>query len=230
MIAQGQAPEAALAVVLEDLADKQPPKHYGPEAQTRWLMRETEAANRKAVDTYRGWSCDPKRAQVLCLSCAFGEEEPLLLWPDDTERPALLELLRLLEERKPRRIVAWRGASFDFPFLWERSVGYGGELLRLARWFSRPHYSYIRALRLPDPPAVLVDPCELWETVRGTTKAGASVREFLRVDIDNPISGADVLDRMIAGDREAVAEHVLADAREIREVWRRMAPALGVVG
>ena len=39
---------------------------------------------------------------------------------------------------------------------------------------------------------------------------------------NNPITGADVYDRWLAGDHEAIQQHCREDVRELREIYRRL--------
>lgn len=228
-IRDGVPPDIALEQVLRQLGDKHPPKTYGAEAQAKWYARQYEGVNDEAIAWYKRSSVDPKRGQVLCVGFAVNEDDPEVLWggPPETELDCLRRLEALLTQVQPARIVAWRGRGFDFPFLWERSIGY--RAFNLCKWFaSPPHYSATRIAKVPQTPAQLVDPHDLWSTTRESRDTIAATAAFLGVSAQNPITGGGVLDAMVAGQPEVVREHVTADVLDLRSIWEVLAPAIGL--
>lgn len=216
----------AVEHALRTLVGRSPPLHWGATAKVDWLWTELRDAKENALKAYHGYGKDPKRGQILCTGFrVLGDTRaPTVIW-EDTERGTLQVTEQLLEDVRPSRIVAWRGERFDFPFMWERAIAY--ELPRLARWFVQLHYQYQRQLSVK-PPAVLVDPHKLWQTVQGSSDNIADVVQLLGIRVDNPITGADVFACMLRGESAVVRRHLEADVVTLDAVWARMAPALGV--
>lgn len=231
-VRDGTPPLVAVEAVLRGMVGQRPPKNYGPEAAAGWWARKLPGVADDASAWYRKRSVDPKYGQILCLGYALNDQPVDVIWGYGnrnrslTERTALQALEAVLVSERPTRIVAWRGRIFDFPFIWERAVGY--RMHEVARHFATPHYGASRVLDMPVPPARLIDPHDLWSTTYESAKTLWAVASYLGVLTENPITGAGVLDAMLDGTPEIVDQHVRADVLDLRGVWEALAPALGV--
>lgn len=232
-VLEGRPPELALQYAVGRLQNRNPPSNYGPEARERWWARQYEGVQQDACRYYQEGSLDPKLGQILAIGAAVTHvsvhgvdpRPPVCIWAKEDERQGLVELLALLETVRPDRIVAWNGEGFDFPWLWERGLGQG--LPQLARWFSPLRYGQ-RVELGANKPGTLVDPCRLWSTTRESSRKLSVCAGMLGIQVQDQITGADVLESMVNGQDDKVREHVLADIAKLRQLWERMAPALGV--
>lgn len=167
----------------------------------------------KALDAWKTGSLDALRGRVLCVGVAV-DERPATVMHDDDERQLLSDLqdgILYYAQSGPVDIVTYNGGAFDRPFLARRALVHG--LDALAAW-----------ARVRKPWEAGTDLLELWRMgdrrARGTQ---ADVAAALGIDTAaNPISGAEVADRYLAGDIDAILEHCRQDVIELREIWRRM--------
>ncbi len=194
---------------------------YSAAVRDAWLAAH-EAMKAEKVKARKEWasgSLDGMRGRIACVSIAFGEGEIDVIECAEDEAGGLADLDAVMRRRKPRAIVAHYGIGFDFPFIQLRAVKH--DLLGLARRFHQ------------DKPwdGLLVDTKALWPMVRGSKGANlANVCAFLGIDhdVDNPITGADVLDAYIAGRWGDVVAHAAADVRDLRGVYRVLAQVRGL--
>jgi len=175
--------------------------------------REAATKARDAIDQH--WkigSLEPLRGRVLCVGIAVEDGGPKVLMEDTEE--ATLELLErgLVHYRAKAggrlRIWTWNGGRFDRPFLARRALKHRlydlASMMRVAKpWEADDLYS-------------------VWgmgnQRSRGSLDA---VCDFLGIGRDNnPISGADVLDRYQAGDLDAIREHCIDDVRVLQLIGR----------
>lgn len=167
----------------------------------------------KAVDAWKSGSLDALRGRVLCIGVAVDESKPAVLHDED-EGDLLRDFERRLlslQKRGQVAVVTYNGGGFDRPFIARRALIHGCSAL--AQW-----------ARVAKPWQAGVDLLELWRM--GDRRARGSqeqVAKALGIETsDNPIRGAEVVDRVLAGDLQAVLDHCREDVRELREIWRHM--------
>lgn len=184
-----------------------PPKNYKDPEKILAYQQE------HALSDWKKGSLDALRGRVLCIGVAVDERDPVVLHDDD--EAALLAgfetNIMALQSRGRIDVVTYNGGAFDRPFLARRAIACGR--YALAGW-----------ARVRKPWEAGTDLLELWRMgdrrCRGTQ---ADVAAALGIDTaDNPISGAEVADRVLAGDLDAVLAHCREDVRELREIWRHM--------
>jgi hypothetical protein len=204
--------------LLREMASVKAPANYGPEAAAKWLAEHGAA---KAFDAWHGYSARPEKGQVVTVvaldwrtGSVFGVHEP-------TGEAALLSAFDWwLAAAKPTRIVAWRGPSFDFPFIAARATILG-DLPRLARTFNP------RPLGKPwEAPVELVDAAKHWPGV----DKGPRLRDlddlWMWTEPD-PLDGdgGKVLGALLEGRGDQVLAHCRADVLvRLAGVWERLRP------
>jgi hypothetical protein len=222
-----QPPEVAMWATLMQLAKKRPPGNYGPEAQVEWLAKQLQKVPESALAYFRRGSLDSKRGQVLCVGYAIDDQPVEIIWePSELENLTTLHGVLGTLPMYRTRIVTWGGDGYDFPFLWERGIGY--ELYEFAQWFGEVRWPASKQLESNLSPAVLLDAHKLWRTTRESSGKLQDVASFLGVSVENPIDGGQVLDCMLRGEDHLISSHCSADVDVLRKVWIRMARGLGI--
>lgn len=188
------------------LARRACPKRTRDPAQ--WVAENLE-------QVWRQQSLSPLHGQVLCVAVALEDEEPQVLWGAD-ERSTLAALNAYLHRLGPTppTLVTHNGTSFDVPFLRKRALKHGGKHLARRLYWEKPW------------DAGHIDTAVLWcHPDRPRYQKGwrlDDLAEFFNIRRQNPISGADVLDRYLAGDIEAIEQHVRDDVRTLRAIFGRL--------
>jgi uncharacterized protein YprB with RNaseH-like and TPR domain len=181
-----------------------------------------EKAHTDAVGHWRSGGLDAMRGRVVCCGIALddGPVDVLVESRMDAEKGQDRDLVAEVEEvlmshRGP--IVTYNGLGFDQPYLMRRALKWGfTDLAKRVR---------------PPKPWESHDCLVAWLAGERdpNRRKGATldnVAAFLGVDRSaNPISGADVLDRYLAGDLEAIVAHNRDDVHVLRQVARRMMAA-----
>ncbi len=181
------------------------------------LRAEATQKREDAEEYWRRGSLNPMRGRVLCVGLCSDDQPPTVLWDED-ERALLEQLQELLlkvETAGYRPLVTtWHGSGFDIPFLIRRALHWG--LYDLARILHR------RKMRYHPGDLMNVWKMDQWNRTKGEPHAKLDdVCAFLGIGRpDNPIGGADVLDRYLAGDHDAIRAHVAADVEDLRKVCR----------
>jgi hypothetical protein len=175
-------------------------------AALQTVRREKAIKARQDIDeTWRKGSLSAIRGRILCVSIAVDEGPVKVLWGED-EYATLSQLQKgLMHYAKHRPVLTtYNGNSFDLPFIARRALRH--QLYDLARickvgkkWDAGDLYV---AWGMGDMRAQgkLDDVCELLGIKR----------------LDNPITGAEVLDRYLAGDHDAIREHAIDDVRVLQ--------------
>ena len=188
--------------------DKVPKNYKDPEKIAQWIAEESDAV-------WRRTALSPLYGRILCVCVAIGDHDPHVYWSDGTlegERGVLIELTGLVSRLDVQ--VAHNGHGFDFPWLRKRALKH-----RLTGLVSM--YNVQQSWKATH----LVDTLEVWAGP-SRDREGASLdglAEFFGIKRDNPISGADVYDRWVMGDHDAIKHHVKDDVRVLREVYRCLA-------
>jgi hypothetical protein len=213
---------------------KPPPSNYRkPEARQRWVEDQAkkvstylgdEPKRRAAHDTAQGiageaWfrsaSLDPLRLRIAAVGVSNGEKTRVLSSPDD-EALVLDLLAQYIADEQPDRIAAHNGSRYDFPCLAVAYARHGD--LATARMFHQGKPWETR----------LYDTCELWPRAGRSPRNLDAICEGLGIARDdNPITGAEVLDRYLAGDWASVVEHCAADIRALEHVYRVLSAIRG---
>lgn len=225
-------PPIAMLRAVEQIAGTNPPASYGPEARRAWYLRKlgpdgADALDR-AVKWWRDCSTDPKYGRVVCAAIAGSLTEgdpPVVIW-EDTEIRTLEAIADYIRSRGFGILLAWRGRVFDFPFLWERAMLYRRP--DIAVLFSTMAYAQQRALFLKARAWRPIDLLDCYQTVRGSSDRMADVLQAMGLHYPDPMTGADVLDRLCAGDTDAVRHHVTTDVVKLQAIARIVLPANGV--
>lgn len=172
-------------------------------------------------------------AQIGCYGLILDDDPPpvtLRIWANEKE---LLTSLReelatayemAAERREPLIFVAFNGIGFDYPMIRDRAIKY--EIPDLAGWMHCP-------TKWPD--------AEHWDpflTLGGiiryshesvlAEKKGGSLDdwlEFYGITVDNPITGSQVSEAMLAGQTDLVARHNASRVLGLREITRRLMAA-----
>lgn len=209
--------------------ERQPPRNWkDPGKINQWHVDNAVRAEREMAahataqakageQWYRGASLDPYRARIACIGWALGESKPAVIDCVEGEAAGLLDLRTLIEDAKPRHIVAHAGLGFDFPMIQLRALRRGVPDLPRAVWQEKPWDTYLIdtkdwAPRVGRSSRRLDDLCKLFGIER----------------TDNPIGGAEVLDAYIGGRWPEVVAHCRADVRDLREVYRMLAEMRGL--
>jgi uncharacterized protein YprB with RNaseH-like and TPR domain len=193
------------------LAEGKVPANYSkPETIEKWIAENAEEA-------WRSTALDATRGRILCVGLIVDDGEPWVLWNEDGtldgERVVLERLDDVLAQNHPARVVAHNGHGFDFPWLARRAMRH--DLPRLSKHFK---------VGKPWEAKHLVDTLEVWAAPDRATRGGSldAICRFLGLNRGaNPISGADVYQRWVDGDHDAIRDHVLDDVRQLRAVHRR---------
>lgn len=224
-------PAVAMNAVLQEIL-KGPPKNYSkPASIQRWHRQQQATVPGRAVKWWRDCSLSPERGMVVVAGYAIDDGAPQTLCQQGLHEQDLLDdLLYLLCDVRPSRIVAFNGDDFDFPFLWRRAMYW--RKVELARWFAQPHYSDQVKLQI-QPLAALVDPRRIW--TQGYRYEPGKLDELvnaihgLHVHRDpDDIDGSAVLDALCAGQIDAVTRHASTDVEVLRTFWRDVVgPSIG---
>jgi uncharacterized protein YprB with RNaseH-like and TPR domain len=115
---------------------------------------------------------------------------------------------------------------FDIPFIQARALHHG--MPDLARKLDRN--------RMPPWEKRVLDLMKLWPRTgqdRNFWKDGLrgmggidTICQFLGIEVEDGISGADVYEAYLRGDRASVEKHLYADVIRVREVFRKVWPIL----
>ena len=188
-------------------------------------QRTEEEDRLSALDRWRGTSLDGYRARIGCIAYAFGEGVVGIIDCAEDEEGGLDELARLIVRNPASCWVAHNGHRFDFPMIQLRALHYG-----MAHLAARYHQGKPWDGRL-------VDTLEWWPSLGGwgnryKGKQLGEVCAHLGVDhqVDNPISGGEVLDAYVEGRWDQVIDHAAADVRDLREVYRVLREVRGERG
>lgn len=169
----------------------------------------------KAREWFGKKSTNPMELRIGCIGYAFDDEEPEVIECfEEDDRAGLIQLHEICTERRPSRVVAHNGASFDFRVIQLRAMKHG--LLDTAARFHQE---------------------KPWETYLFDTMLGWPVRytgmnaicAFLGLGRpDNPIDGKDVLQAYVDGRSDEIVAHCRDDIRVLREVYRVVAKVRGL--
>lgn len=165
-------------------------------------------AREKAEAEFRKGSLDCMRGRVLCVGIAVDTGGPKVLM-EDTEEETLTLLEKGLDHysRKSNvrlRLWTWNGFGFDRGWLARRA-----SRLKL--------YSLARRMKV-DKKWLADDLMEVWKMGSFSQKAKLDdVCDFYGIGrAANPIGGAEVYDRYLAGDLDAIREHCIDDVRVLQ--------------
>lgn len=204
------------------------PRNYrSDEAIERWRAAEFDrlrgaeekhhaGQREKAEKWYREASLDPYRARIACVGWAVGESDPEVIDTVDDERLGLERLKDLLTEVMPQHIVGHNLNGFDAPMIQLRSFRNNIDGLPGVFWQNKPWDNCLQ------------DTHEWWPTThyRGRNRSSASLDKICALlgisRVDNPISGANVLDAYVGSRWPDVIKHCRVDIRDLREVYRRL--------
>ena len=165
----------------------------------------TEGAD--AMETYKKRSLSPLTGRVACIGYAIDSAPAQVIQCDDDETDGLNVLMDVIRTRGVKTLIAHNGHGFDYPFLWKR-------LLRI----DHPHAGKFWQAKPWD--TKLQDTLTVW---RGTDRRAKgsmdAICEFFGWSRDeNPIRGADVYRRYIAGDMAAIVKHCREDVNDLRKL------------
>lgn len=207
-------------------ANRKPPKNYKKlEKKAEWIANdrdgwpaELEIWTAKQRAAGREWfdkkAKTPMELRILCIGYAFDDEPPEVIECFEDDEAGLLRLHEICTRRKPSRVVAHNGASYDFRVVQLRAMKHG--LLDIAAKFHQE---------------------KPWETHLFDTMLGWPVKytgmdvicAFLGLDRpDNPIVGAEVLQAYVDGRQDEIVAHCRDDIRVLREVYKVVAKVRGL--
>lgn len=186
-----------------------PGTYSKPESIDRWIAE-------NADDVWRRTALDSTKGRILAIGVAVDDGPVVTHYNEggnlEGEREILLALAPMVFE--DARWVAHFGHGFDFRWLKRRAAKHG--LYDLAREF---HAAKPWDDRLTDTLAVWAAP----DRAQGGTGSMDALCEFFGFDrCDNPISGAEVFDRWLAGDHASILAHLRDDVARLRDVYTVM--------
>lgn len=212
------------SVAAETMTEAPPANYVHEDAIRRWRQRRQSTVSARAEKLWHGGSLDPKHGKIVCVSMAVNWEDPVVLWAP-SEKDTLRQLETTICHVPDPVIVSHGGRRFDWPFIWERSTGYG--MGRLAARFYEAPYAVRRMLGVADPK--LIDTRDVWNTT------SASSRSLLKIcaasgicaDAADVIDGSQVLDALLDHRNDEVRVHAYWDVRRLQALWyNHLAPSI----
>ena len=188
-----------------------PPKNYKDAEKIAAYKAE------KAEEVWRKGSLSPLRGRILVVGIAVDSAAPVTLYDED-EGELLAQLDRGLARYPDAAVVTYNGSfrgGFDLPYIARRAIAH--RLPRLCRRMTGD-------LRRKPWERRYLDLREAWALGSYSPEGKLDdVADLFGIDRDdNPISGADVLDRYLAGDIEAIRSHCAADVRVLQDLHAAM--------
>ena len=176
----------------------------------------------RAAEAWRKTSLDGGYGEVICIGYALDNEPAVVLHRKadsgpDGERELLAAFWSMVDEEVVDT-PTWVGHNilrFDLRFLWRRSIVLGVPMYRRIPFDVSPWSDQVQDTML------------MWTVDRNAFISQDELLSILGIDSGDPINGADVWDRVQAGDYRAVIDHCARNVEEMREAWQRMALAPG---
>lgn len=155
-----------------------------------------------AVKDWRNLSTSLPFAKICCITWAVGDEEPrYLIWPDEDKLVRQFEAE--LGEPRPIEWVTFNGLKFDHPILRARAVRYGCSHLA----------SQMATRRYGDQFHV-----DIFQRLGGEGRLDEWCQSF-GIELDNPITGAGVLDALVREQYDLVVRHSVSRIIGTRAIY-----------
>lgn len=176
----------------------------------------------RAAEAWRKTSLDGGYGEIFCIGYALDDEPATVLYRKadsgpEGERELLASFWSMVDEELVDT-PTWVGHNvlrFDLRFLWRRSVVLDVPMHRRIPFDVSPWSDQVQDTML------------MWTVDRNSFISLDELLSILGIESRDGISGADVWDRIEAGDHRAVIDHCAWNVEEMRQAWRRMALAPG---
>lgn len=190
-----------------------------------WLAEQARIAGAKPADVpmyleeHAGdGALSPSTGQVVCWAVAADNDQlDVFSACGEDEKELLTQLSAVLNDLRPRHIVAHNGHGFDFPFIRFRAFACGLPRLAKGFWQAKPWDG--RLIDTADPSWAPRPP----RMVKGWEFSVDALAEMFGMQRPVTLPGSAVPLAWFRGQHETIREHCIDDVVTLRDLFPRLA-------